>query len=147
MAVGAVTGAVAGDIYEHVKDSAGDIAGVNKPEHGPIELHMLVDLVAEIHKIIRDANQVYGPAVMRKAYLTTGNPYTLYRNGYKHVSMLATSSMTINVQTEIGQIAFAINAGWNAFDLPDNVQLTLSSGGPNNVILRWGDDSLDIAGV
>lgn len=147
LAAGAAAGAIVGDLYENVKEAAGNHTGMATPDHGPIELHMLVDIVARIEKAILEAKEQVAPPVMSVAHLTTGNPYILKRRGYKHVSVLCTASVTVNVQTQIGMVAFALAAGWNALDLPDNVELLLPTGGPTNVIIRWGEDSLDIAGV
>lgn len=147
IAVGAAAGAAIGDVYEKVKDTAKGATGNDIPEHGPIELHMLVDLVADIHKAIKEVRDSKSPPTMKTVILSVANPYELKRNGYNHVSILCSSAFTVNVETVIGNISFALNTGWNAFDLPDNTMVSLPTGNALQVVIRWGEDSLDIAGV
>lgn len=146
LAVGAAAGAVIGDVYETTKDAAQGIAGMPNVEHGPIELQLLVELVAEIHKAVLDVQRASRPDE-KIVQLSTGQPYELKRHNYKHVSMLCQAATSISLMTKIGSITYALNAGWNAFDHPDNSMVTLTSGGPTNVIIHWGEDSLDIPGV
>lgn len=149
LAAGALIGGVADDVYDKVKDKAGEVTKGELPEHGPIELHMLVDLVAGIEKVIREARLENCAPKYRKVVLSQSAPFELKRNGYRHVSLLTTTAFTANCMTEIGTVAFSMTAGWNAFDLPESTMVTINTGGPTiqSVILYHGDDSLDIAGV
>lgn len=147
LAAGAAAGAVIGDIYEKAKDQAKGIAGVDMPDHGPIELHMLVDLLADIHKIIKEAAATTTPSMYKTVQISNTVAYEFNRNGYKHVSILASAAFTVTAYTVIGPVNFALGIGWNAFDIPDKTVLYLQSVGTVNVVFRWGEDSLDIPGV
>lgn len=146
VALGAAAGAVVEDIYEKSKEVAQGISGSPSVEHGPIELRLLVELLAEIHKAVIEVRNQSRPDY-RSIQLSTGQPYELKRRNFNHVSILLAAATTVVVNTALGDISFNLNVGWNAFDMPDNVSVRLSAGGPTNVIIRWGEDSIDIPGV
>lgn len=152
VAAGAIVGAIAGDAYDKTKDKLDNITGNDLPEHGPVELQIIMHLVSEVHKAWMEDRNKFCPPKMTPIALSQvgyGRGYEYKRRNYKHVSMLCASAMNLDVSTPIGTITFAMNKGWNAFDMPDDSVVYISSGGPNaaSAVLYYGDDSLDIAGV
>ena len=153
VAAGAAIGAVVSDAYDKAKDRAAGAAGTPTVDHGPVELHMLVDMVSRIEEAIHAARAAVCPPEF-KVELIPGNGGAVVvdglryeRRGYKHVSLLAAATFTLVVQSPIGPINFTMNAGWNACDFPDHVTLWNTSANPIKVVLYRGDDTIDITGV
>lgn len=153
MAAGAIIGSVATEAFEKVRDKATEQVQGKAPQHDGIESEILVHLVSNIEKIIREAKESNCPPDMRTIQLQNitlnGMGTQIKRRGYKHVSLLCAAAVNLSVVTAIGTIAFAMTVGWNPFDLPDGVTVYIASGGANyqNVIVYWGDDMLDMSGV
>lgn len=153
IAAGAIAGGIATEAWEKVEQEAKARLQGQTPEHGPVEMQMLVEIAANIEKSIKEAKKELCPPAFRTVILgnaASGIQYTLKRGGYAHVSLLAAASVTLTIRTAIGTINFNMNAGWNAFDFPDGVDILISGTGAaqqQTVILYFGDQSLDIAGV
>lgn len=148
---GAVLGAVAADAYEDVKEKVSVEGGV---DHHLMQLRMIAESISLIEKYVREANlrnvlqideRVVALPPNGAAFLPAA--YTLQRRGFKHVSVLAKSAISISVGTAIGLVTFALVAGWNALDLPDHADIWAVSVTPVNVIIHWGDEALSIPGV
>lgn len=151
IAAGAAIGTAAADAYQQVKQQAQDMAGQPTVEHGPIEMHMMVDLLAEIHKTLKDIKGQTCPDVDEVVQFSQTVEFVVNRRGYAHLSLLATTTFTLVCQTKIGIVSFNFSEGWNAFDLPDNTRVLLPAPPATltsiNVVLRWGAQSIDIPGV
>lgn len=148
---GAVAGVVASEVVDRTRDKvengARDLSGNPAPPGPDDHMAALVQLAASIEGLIRKAQESACPERDVIIQLTTTSPYMLTRRGYKHVSLLTATAFTAVVQTMVGNVNFAMSAGWNGFDLPDKSSVLLQAGGPLNVLLRFGNDALDIAGV
>lgn len=152
VAAGAVAGALAGDAYDKAKDKAAGAAGASTIEHGPIEFHMLVDIAANIEKMIHDAKAAACPPLISPVQIIPSDqsgsmPFVLARRAYKHVSLLSATAFTAMCNTPLGVINFSMNVGWNAFDLPDGTRITAQGANAVKVQFYYGDDAIDITGV
>lgn len=148
---GGIAGAMVNDAYEKTKEKGKEVAqGGELPDHGPIEMQMIVDILSRLEMDWREAKNNNCPPLFRVVRINgTGfTPYEIKRGGYKHMSILSSAAFTLSVQTEIGEIDFAINNGWNAFDMPNNALVNIKTGtAPSSFIIFYGDDALDIPGV
>lgn len=152
---GAAIGAVAADAYEDAKDKVSlATGGEGATDHHLMQLRMIAESISLIEKYIREANlrnvlqideRVVSLPPNGAAFLPT--PYTLHRRGFKHVSVLAKGATSIQVNTAIGAVTFALSTGWNALDLPDQADLWVVGAAAVNVIIHWGDEALSIPGV
>ena len=152
--VGAALGGAGADVYQAAKQKAQEQTGTNLPEHGPIEMHLMVELLSEALIVLKDIRGATCPdrgkvvAFCQPAY---GNEYILTRNGYSHVSVLCAQALQISVATAVGTVTFNLNAGWNPLELPDSSRVTLAANGTNpqtaSVYIRWGSSAIDMEGV
>lgn len=152
VAGGAIIGGVASDLYDKTKDKAADLTGNNTPEHGPVEMQIIMHLVSEIHKAWFEDRNKFCPAKMMPIALATlgaGRDYEYKRRNYKHVSLLLGAATSLDVVTPIGTITFAMNKGWNPFDMPDDSIVRITGAGPTTMsaYLYYGDDSIDMPGA
>ena len=154
---GALVGAVASDAYSDIKERAKAASGSPDAIDAHLaQLQMIAHTISLVEKYLRedhnaacmpeDERVVSLPAASSASYPSQAG-YTLRRRGYKHISVLCLATTTVVVKTQIGVVNFSLAAGWNALDLPDNVVLWAQGATPVNIIVRWGDTSLDIAGV
>lgn len=156
VAAGAVIGGVASDLYDKSKDKAAEVAGTDHPEHGPIELEMLVTMVADIRRDVQEslARQCKPKfETVWLTYSTTGlTPLRLHREDYDHVSLFTVQAFTVDCVTNVGVGKFAMSVGWNPLDMPDDTDIMVDGAPPGSenglrVILYKGNKSLDIEGV
>lgn len=158
IAAGAVIGGIATDALEKAKHKAADVTGNPTIQHGTIEDQMLVEMVSRIEHALRKEKDAHCDPKWMEAYIFNAQqnsgmqPLQYKRFGYKHVSLATPSAFTLVVGFPIGPISFAMNAGLNACDFPDNLLMwaTAAGPGPNGawpVMFYYGDDQLDIPGV
>lgn len=152
IAAGAVVGGMAGEAYQHAKDKAAEVAGQPQIEHGPVELGLMLEVMSNIEKLLHEAKAQACPPLMVPFLFPNANTYIgngrrLDRRGYKHVSLLTSAAFTAIVRTPVGNISFNLSTGWNAFDMPDGVEVWAQGANDVKVELYYGDDSLDIPGV
>lgn len=152
---GGVIGAAAAEAYHEGKEKAAEfVRGGGLPEHGPIEMHMMVDLLSRIEKMILEAkNNIAEPVFVVKQLTLNSAPestwYQIKRGLWKHVSVMVNAAITVAVITDIGEVDFSLSVGWNAFDMPPGSLVAIKTGSSNplNVIFYYGEDALDIPGV
>lgn len=152
---GALVGAVAADAYGDLKEKAHEMADSEQGvDHHLMQLRMIAESISMIEKYIREANlhnilqsdeRVVTLPPNGAAFLPAG--YVLHRRGFKHVSALAAAAISVQVQTAIGLVTFALTSGWNALDLPDQAELRVVGAASVNIIIHWGDEALSIPGV
>lgn len=151
---GGVIGAAAAEAYHEGKEKATSaLRGGGLPEHGPIEMHMMVDILSKIEKWILEAkNNIAEPVFVVKQLTANTVPennwYQIKKGLWKHISILVGAAITVAVITDIGEIDFSLTVGWNAFDMPPGSIVAIKTGtAPANVIFYYGEDALDIPGV
>lgn len=151
---GGVIGAAAAEAYHEGKERATNaIRGGGVPEHGPIEMHMMVDILSKIEKYILEAKDkvaepVFAPKQLVANTFPESNWYQIKKGLWKHISILVAAAITVAVITDIGEIDFSLTVGWNAFDMPPGSLVAIKTGtAPAMVIFYYGEDALDIPGV
>lgn len=141
---------VANKGFEHSRDRMMDAVHGEQPDHGPVELELLVHLVANIEKAIHEARDETCPPVFRTKSVPAdgqGTPYELKRGKYKHVSICVSANTQLFVQTDIGKLAFNVNKGFSPFDFPDGSRVTVNGANSATVIFYFGDETNTMAAV
>lgn len=153
---GAAVGALADDAYEHGKQAVTDALGISEPQHDGIETALLLQTVLRIE----GALAAYRRSVDLNEVVALNQPiagtpivagYTVSMKGRRHLSLYSPAAFILDVNYgPIGLVKFNMSAGWNAVDAPDNSILSVDpsySATSLAVVLRYGEDSLQIAGA
>jgi hypothetical protein len=153
---GAAAGALADDAYEHGKQAVTDALGVTEPQHDGIETALLLQAVLRVEAALA----AYRRYVDLNEIVTLNQPvagtsivagYQVSMKGRRHLSLYSPVAFTLDVvYGPIGTVKFYMLAGWNALDAPDNSVLSVDpsySAASVTVVLRYGEDSLNIAGA
>lgn len=149
---GAVAGALAGRVAEDAIDTAlGDASGDPGTDKHLFHLHQQTTLLDRIVRAVEKAQAERTPPT-RSVLVSFSQtvPYQADIDSHDHLSMFVTVGFPLLIRSALGDATYQLASGWNAIDPPSGARFYVAADGPATMVqalLRWSDDSLDIAYV
>lgn len=145
---GPIIGAAAGIVTEKAIEFGNDVVDeAQKIDRSLVLQHHHLSLMQQLLKSFEETKKILElPDHFELITLIQNTPYTINLLNRKHLSLFTPTSFTLLVASPAGTATYVLQSGWNAIDPPSGSTFDIGGTGVTsaNIILRWGDSSLDI---